>query len=250
LADRANEVLEATHARRPEFTYAIGLSNGGFQVRRAIEESDRFDGALTWNAVLWGVERNPLDSLAAAVAAFEAGVPQRAELAGFPPDVPAKSGSGSLYRKNLAAYWYVTLWLHAMHLDPQTSIAYGDVTEPGPAESWCMRIGSWSSRRSPEIARRIERFANTGRIGCRLVEVASEFDYLIPPKVHFDPYRRLVEAAGRADLYRGKLIAGAQHVDSWSDDPEYPQMRSGHPEALAAWDELVAWVEGAGATPQ
>ncbi len=244
LAGRANEALERTHGRGAEFVYAAGLSNGGYQVRRAIEESDVFDGALVWNAVLWSVEHNPLDSLALAIAACEAGEPERALLAGFPPDVAALSGTSSLYAKNLFAYWYVTLWLHATFLDPATSIAYGDVADPAPAESWGARIGTWRSGRSPEIARRIRAFENTGRIGCKLIDVASEFDHLIPPKIHFDPYRRLVEAAGCAQRYRSRLIAGAQHVDNWSEDPEYPAMRLGHPAVLDAWDELVAWVEG------
>jgi poly(3-hydroxybutyrate) depolymerase len=36
-------------ARRPRYTYAVGTSNGGYQVRRAIEEAPRvFDGGVDW----------------------------------------------------------------------------------------------------------------------------------------------------------------------------------------------------------
>lgn len=246
LAELANETLEATHGRRAEFTYAIGLSNGGYQVRRAIEESDCFDGALTWNAVLWSVEHNPLDSLAEVLRAAAANEPERAVLAGFPPDVQAASGKGSLYLKNLTAYWYVTLWLHATYLDPETSTAYGDTRDPAPAESWNGRIATWDSARSPEIRRRIEGIANTGTIRCKTVDVASQYDHLIPPRIHFEPYRRLVEGAGCGALYRHVLLDNAQHVDAWSEDPEYPHMRPGQPAMLRAWDELVTWVEGEG----
>ncbi|MBV8490263.1 MAG: hypothetical protein JO199_07020, partial [Candidatus Eremiobacteraeota bacterium] len=246
LAQRGSEVLEATHGRAPEFTYAVGLSNGGFQVRRAIEESDCFDGALTWNAVMWSVRNNPLDSLVEAVRAWQCGEPERIVAAGFPPDVRSATGTSTLYGKNFATYWYVTLWLHAMHLDPETSLAYGDVREPGPAEAWCARLGSWDSERSPEIARRIERFQNTGRIRCKLIDLASEYDHLIPPKIHLEPYRELVEAAGCAAQYRHRTIPNAQHVDAWSEDPGYPMMRAGQPSVMEAWNELVAWVEGDG----
>jgi hypothetical protein len=138
----------------------------------------------------------------------------------------------------------VTLWLHAVHLDPETSIAYGDVSDPAPAESWCARISQWRYDHSPAIAQRVAQFANTGALRCKLIDLASEFDHLIPPKIHHDPYARLVAAAGKNASYRARVIANAQHVDSWSEDPQYPTMRPGHPEVLAAWDELVAWVEG------
>ena len=47
----------------------------------------------------------------------------------------------------------------------------------------------------------------------------------------------------RKDCYRGRTIAGATHVDAWAPDPEYPSLRPGLPEVLAAWNDLVAWVE-------
>jgi hypothetical protein len=244
-------VTEAAHAiagdvsgRAPLLTYAVGLSNGGYEVRRAIEESDRFDGALTWNAVLWTPQHNLLRQLPQAIAAMEAGRPDLLEGFGLPPDVAAASGAGSLYAKNLAAYWYVTVWLHAMHLDPQASLAYGDVGDPERAEEWNGRIGAWRFDRSPVVERRVAAFANTGDIRCKFVDLASQFDHLIAPSVHFDAYERLVEAAGRSDRYRRHMLANAQHVDAWSDDPDYPAMQSAHARVMAAFDELVRWVEG------
>jgi len=244
LTQLAKDILTERCGRGPDVTYAVGLSNGGYQVRRAVEESDLFDGALVWNAVLWSREHNVLNSLADAVAAFANGTPERIPGCGFPPDIASRSGSGSLYAKNAAVYWFVTLWLHAMHLDPQTSIAYGDVGDAAPAESWCTRIAQWRPERSVEIARRIDGFANTGRIRCKTIDLCSEYDHLVPPAVHFAPYARLVEAAGRSHRYRARTIAGAPHVDAWAPDPEYPSLRPGHASVLEAWDELVAWVEG------
>lgn len=243
ITDRAQEVLEDVHGRAAEAVYAVGLSNGGVEVRLALERSDRYAGGLSWNAVLWSPEHNLLAHLPAAVEAMQNGVPEKLEDLGFPPDVPGKT-SGSLYAKNFAIYWVATAWLHAMLYDPETSIPYRDVTDPAPAEAWNAKIGSWRIQRSPKIVERIAECANTGNIRSKLIDLASEYDHLLPPKMHFYPYGRMVEAAGKSALYRSELIPRAQHVDAWSEDPEYPTMRLGHPRALAAFDELVKWVEG------
>lgn len=239
----ATEILADVHGRAPELTYAVGLSNGGNQVRFALERSDLYAGGLAWNAVLWSVEHNLLSCLPLAVEAMLEGAPERLEALGFPPDVSGKSG-GSLYARNFTIYWNVTAWLHAMLFDPETSIPYGDVRDPRPAESWNGRIGSWRIDRSPLIARRIAEYAHTGEIRAKLIDLASEYDHLLPPKTHFFPYGAMVARAGRSELYRSDLIPNAQHVDAWSEDPNYPQLRPGHPRVLAAFDELVAWVEG------
>jgi hypothetical protein len=66
---------------------------------------------------------------------------------------------------------------------------------------------------------------------------------LIPPKLHFAPYGGLIATAGKSALYRSELIPNAQHVDPWSEDPNYPNMRLGYPRVMAAFDELVKWIE-------
>ena len=242
ITEHARELIAAVHGREPEATYAIGLSNGGYQVRRAIESSDLYDGALTWNAVLWTPEYNLL-VLTEAIEAMENGDQARVEALGFPPDVRGVNGN-TLYRKNLLIYWYVTAWLHATHLDPTTSIAYGDASDPAPAESWNGHIASW--RATAAVRERIAGFANTGNIRCKLIDLASEYDHLIPPKLHFEPYSNLIDAAGKRDIYRAEMIPRAQHVDPWSEDPNYPQMQLGYPRVIAAFDELVTWVEETG----
>jgi hypothetical protein len=242
ITERAREIIAGACGREPEATYAVGLSNGGYQVRRAIESSDLYDGALTWNAALWTPKHNLL-VLTEAIDAMEHGDPPRVEALGFPPDVRGLDGT-TLYGKNLLAYWYITAWLHATHLDPTTSLAYGDVTGPEPAESWNGRIASW--RTTPAVRERITGFANTGDIQCKLIDLASEYDQLIPPKLHFEPYADLIIAAGKGTLYRAALIAHAQHVDPWSEDLNYPQMQPGYPRVMAAFDELITWVEETG----
>jgi hypothetical protein len=242
ITDVAREVIEDVHGRSPEVVYAVGLSNGGGQVRFALERSDVYAGGLTWNAVLWSPDYNLLMHMPAAVEAMEQGVPERIAALGFPPDV-CGAGGGSLYARNFSVYWVVTAWLHAMLFDPETSIPYGDVHVPEPAESWNGRIGSWRLARAPQISQRIAAYSHTGRIRAKMIDLASEFDHLIPPQMHFQPYGRMIAAAGRGSQYRSELIAAAQHVDAWSEDPNYPRMRPGHGRVLRAFDELVRWVE-------
>ena len=243
ITQRAQEAIEEVHHRPPDAVYAIGLSNGANQVRFALERSDRYDGGLSWNGVLWTKEYNLLRQLPQAVLAMESAEPEYLEELGFPPDVFGEDGS-SLYARNLATYWGVTAWLHAMLFDPQTSTAYGDVTSPQAAEVWNANIGSWRIDRSPKILERIGGYAHTGAIRAKMIDIASEYDHLLPPKMHFYPYAELVAQAGRAAMYRSELIPNAQHVDSWSEDPNFPKMRPAHPRVLAAFDELVRWVEG------
>ena len=132
-----------------------------------------------------------------------------------------------------------------MSLDPETSVAYGDVDDPAPAESWSARLGSWRMDRTPHvrarIAERIAGFANTGRLRTKLIDLASAHDHVAPPAKHFTPYRAMVEAAGASALYRGELLPHAQHVDRWSEQPDYPSLRPGHPRVMRAFDELVGW---------
>ena len=243
ITDHAQEAIEKVHGRAPEALYAVGLSNGGNQVRFALERSHRFAGGLSWNAVLWSTTHNLLRQLPQAVQAMQAGRPDELEAMGFPPDVRGKSGA-SLYARNFSTYWVVTAWLHAMIFDPQTSIPYGDVRDPAPAEGWNDNIGEWRLERSEFILERIGAHAHTGDIRTKLFDLASQYDHLLPPNMHFYPYGEMVRAAGKESMYRTELIPNAQHVDSWSEDPDFPTMVPGHPRVLEAFDELVKWVEG------
>ena len=45
----AQEGVEARYGEPPRFTYAVGTSNGGYQVRRAVETvPELFDGGVDW----------------------------------------------------------------------------------------------------------------------------------------------------------------------------------------------------------
>ena len=176
-----------------------------------------------------------------AVQAMRDGHPEALAQLGFPPDarhVVAHSRAkyaGVLERHCLALCDGVR---------SAASISYGDTGDAAPAEEWSDRIGSWRDDRVRQIGERIAAYAHTGALRAPLIDLASEFDHLVPPAMHFVPYGRLVAAAGKSNLYRSELMPGTQHVDRWSDDPDFPTLQPGYPRVLAAFDELVRWVEG------
>lgn len=243
ITDVAKESIVQVHGTEPEVVYAVGLSNGGGQVRFALECSDAYDGGLVWNSVLWTQEHNLLRHHPQAIELMERGQKDGIENLGFPRDIAGRDGD-SLYAKNYRIYWRLTAWLHAMVFDPETSITYEDVRDPRPAESWNERIGSWRLERKPQILERIGAYAHYGNIRSKMIDLASQYDHFITPQMHWEPYGKLVAAAGKTASYRARLIENAQHVDAWSEDANYPQLRPGHPDVLAAFDELVTWVEG------
>ena len=50
----AKALIEEHYGCKPSRTYAMGVSNGGYQVRKAIEDHpETFDGGVEWEAVLW-----------------------------------------------------------------------------------------------------------------------------------------------------------------------------------------------------
>lgn len=108
LVEWARDRLEAATGEAPARTYAVGLSNGGYQVRRALEidharvqagRPRRFDGGLDWAGVYWPDAR-VLDkdkSGAVSVEEFASGLHlvasmDRAALAmGYPYDMGART---------------------------------------------------------------------------------------------------------------------------------------------------------------
>jgi|GEM_PF-7047701 len=63
----------------------------------------------------------------------------------------------------------------------------------------------------------VSQFSRDCAADAKLIDLASSHDYLTPPAMHFEPYRRLVERAGASARYRGAIIDGAQHVDALAE---------------------------------
>ncbi len=238
----AGEELLRRRGAKPERTYAVGLSNGGAQVRSLIERHPSLvDGALDWAGVGWSAERNILTVLPAFVGAVSplalggevAPTDRDALLAlGFPPDRRQEDAvHPSLWRDHLAwppFYCDLTTFLYARLLDLE-------------APFLATLEARSAYRPSPKATERIARFAQSGRIGCPLVSIAGSSDVLIPPAIHARPYLDAIVAAGEGERAWYYEIDAATHVDAFAAFGY--GLRAQYPFASAAFEQLVAIVE-------
>src|SRR5208282_2027888 len=69
----AQVAAKVTYQHFPSRTYAVGTSNGGYQVRRAMETApDLFDGGVDWEGTTIGPTGNLLVDLPPAIRNFPA----------------------------------------------------------------------------------------------------------------------------------------------------------------------------------
>lgn len=86
------------------------------------------------------------------------------------------------------------------------------------------------------------RVSLSGRIGKPLITLHGTLDCLLPITVHADRYAAMVRRAGRSDLHRYYVVAGATHVDGLCD--QFPdRLRPLLPCHRAAFVALERWVE-------
>ncbi|HZX43600.1 MAG TPA: hypothetical protein VFE93_17310, partial [Myxococcaceae bacterium] len=124
----AQRGVEARYGHGPRFTYAVGTSNGGYQVRRAVELfPGLFDGGVDWE----GTEVNPagpnlLTDLPPAILNYpdyiasgrdpKSTAEKNIRAAGYPPDIVF--GSASLWTSYWTQFWEVTQCQWQKRLDP------------------------------------------------------------------------------------------------------------------------------------
>src|SRR6267378_1535903 len=135
----ARRGVETRYGREPRRTYAVGTSNGGYQVRRAVELfPGLFDGGVDWEGTYVDAGApNLLTDLPPAILNFPDyanGTPtfnldgtaaKNIRGAGYPPDIV--SGSTSLWGLYNAQFWEVTQCQWQKRLDP-TYDTYGSGT--------------------------------------------------------------------------------------------------------------------------
>lgn len=231
LAELSRVELRRARGRVPDRTYAVGVSNGGYLARCAVERDPAlFDGAVEVSGVLWTAQDNLLSQLPAALRAADSRPVDRAALraAGFPAE-PEGDGLLALYR---GVYWEPTLLLCLGDLDPDYS---------GPLQDY-----DFPSRRT-QVAERLKGSCLTGRLAKPLISLAGKLDLLITSRGHASAYRDLVDAAGCSALHRLRVAARSTHVDK--DSESIPGLEPLMPRAHRAFDELVAWVERGEAPP-
>jgi pimeloyl-ACP methyl ester carboxylesterase len=262
------------HRHMPSRTYAVGLSNGGAQVRSMLERHPELvDGGVDWSGVYWSPQRSPLDYLPAFLRAMPAyagaafGDAQAAaaiEAAGYPAD--RKQGVDAhpslwfeYYAGQPSFYADLALFTFALMIDPDaTSSIAADGCTPNakdparlPGSCAATGLGSPAARAayvpSGRARNAIRGFEQTGRIGKPLVSIAGAADMFVTPANNATPYLTAVKQAGKSALYHQYLVAGGTHVDTFSAFGYglTPQL----PFAWAAFDQLVAIVENGYAAP-
>ena len=252
-AEVARQGVKARYGHRPRFTYAVGTSNGGYQVRRAIETApELFDGGVEWEGTFVDPRGpNLLMHLPAAILNFPDYVAsgmsatstaaKNIRAAGYPPDL--KAGAASLWNSYSTSYWEVTHCQWQKRLDP----GYDTYGNDGTATyNYIERLSQ------SDVGEQLAAFATTGRIKRPLISVAGTMDALLPIDLHARSYARRVDERDddgprrprwpdRGAPYRLYEVQNGTHLDLLQDT--FPEIELVMPHAQRAFELLVRHVE-------
>ena len=243
----ARAILEERYGRKPARTYAMGVSNGGYKVRKAIEDyPDVFDGGVDWEGVFWRVEGpNFIGEIPAGLTHFpayrasgfdpESAAAEAIRAAHWPPDL-VENGT-SLWALNRFSFWEVTECLYVKELDPRYN--------PGPG-NFAAFAAYDPGARGEALRKQIRKIANSGRITRPLISVHGTLDALIPLEGHARPYKALIESQGFGDNYRLYEVQNGNHLESFKGrtfGQQLPSLELIQPHAQRAFELLEAWVE-------
>ena len=257
-AELAREGVKAGYGHHPRFTYAVGTSNGGYQVRRAIETApELFDGGVDWEGTFVDAHApNLLTDLPPAILNFPDYVAsgfniastaaKNIQAAGYPPDIVA--GAASLWSLYSGQFWEVTQCQWQKRLDP----AYDTYGSGTGTYNYVSRL-SFS-----DVGAQFAAFATTGRIQRPLVTVAGTMDALLPIDHHARAYARKVaqtdkhkhhDGRGRdgRPAYRLYEVQNGNHIETFQDT--FPQLELLEPHAQRAFDLVVEQVERGATLP-
>jgi hypothetical protein len=246
------QAVSAHYGRHPRRTYAVGTSNGGYQVRRAMETApELFDGGVDWEGTFVDpVASNILMSLPPAILNFpdyvasgrkpDSTAAKNIVAAGYPPDIV--NGTDSLWSRYSSQFWEVTLCQWQKRLDP-TYDTYGSGTG---TYSYVARLSA------SDVAANVAAITTTGAIQRPLITVAGTMDALLPINDQARAYARSVAAARssrgrdddddrRAPAYRLYEVQNGNHIETFKDS--FPQLEFIQPHAQHAFDLLVDFVE-------
>jgi len=260
-----NSLATSYGLKRVTRSYAAGVSNGGYQVRRALEtdtvKDNLYDGGVDWEGTLFSQRSNLFDYLPTAL------VYGPDAIVGVPSAIAAMAAVGfnpesqPLWAYHYHIYWGLTQKIYRLEIDPE----YTDYTcsgTGGPCVSPAAEVvpptdpdASYAVNARPLALSRIQSIANTGNIRHPLITLHGDQDALLPIKTDSDIYAQMVAAAGRGAQFRYYTVRGGNHVDPQFDDhygiDDYGTtlLRPILPCVWAALDAEVAWVEKGTAPP-
>ena len=275
-AELAREGVKAGYGSHPRFTYAVGTSNGGYQVRRAIESApELFDGGVDWEGTF--VDRhapnlltdlppailNFPDYAASGVSGFDpdSTAAKNIRAAGYPPDmvVSTPTGPASFWGRYNGQFWEVTQCQWQRRLDP----TYDTYVSGTGTYNYVARLSV------SDVGAQLAAFATTGRIKRPLVTVAGTMDALLPIDHHARAYARKVALGGKhkhrdhkdrdrehdrdddsPPAYRLYEVQNGNHIETYQDTaPAFPQLELIQPHAQRAFDLVVEQVERGATLP-
>ena len=258
-AQLAQSAAKANYSRYPRRTYAVGTSNGGYQVRRAVEEAPNlFDGGVDWEGTfIDAAGPNILIDLPPAIRNFPAYVAsnydpdsaaaQNIEAAGYPPDIVKRDAGGavvaSLWANYSNSFWEVTACQWQERFDP----TYATYAAGLGNYDYLARIGT------PGVFDSVNAVATTGKIKKPLITVAGTMDALLPIKRGARAYEAAVDASRKGNnehrnaQYRLYEVQNGNHIESYI--ATFPQLRVIQPHAQKAFDLLVDHVENKAPLP-
>jgi len=243
----AQEAAKVNYSHFPHRTYAVGTSNGGYQVRRAMEVApELFDGGVDWEGTFIGALENVLVTLPPAIENFDAYVAsgydpnsaaaQAIEAAGYPPDIVVPGDS--LWLEYWTEFWEVTQCQWQKRFDPNW-VTYtdgiGDVTGTGTYDYYARLLAN------PSILPQIFAVETTGRIKRPVITVAGTMDALLPIKKQARAYEDRVLASPDHAAYRLYEVQNGNHIEAYT--LLFPQLQLIQPHAQKAFDFLTDYVE-------
>jgi hypothetical protein len=263
-ARTARDGVKGGYGRMPRHTYAVGTSNGGYQVRRAVEEApDLFDGGVDWEGTFVdGDTFNILSDLPPAVKNMPAyfasnddpnsAAAQAIVAAGYPPDIVIRNATtgvatNSLWTQYYFQFWEVTQCQWQKRLDPGYS-TYG--TGPGQG---IPNYDYFARTQVSDVESNLNAFANTGKIKVPLITVAGTMDGLLPIRHHARAYADKVGLSRKGNddhrhaQYRLYEVQNGNHIETFKDT--FSQLEFIQPHAQRAFDLLVDHVENGAAMP-
>jgi len=241
----AQATAKAAYGSYPQRTYAVGTSNGGYQVRRAIEMvPSAFDGGVDWEGTF--VDPNgpnilidlppAISNLPAYVASNydpNSAAAQAILAAGYPPDIVNRNVTppDSMWARYSGQFWEVTACQWQERFDP----TYPTYTAGLGNYDYLARIGV------PGVFASVAAIATTGKVTKPLITVAGTMDGLLPIQRQARAYEAKVNNGGFGAQYRLYEVQNGNHIESYVTF--YPQLVTIQPHAQKAFDLLVDAVE-------